>query len=85
MVWLHIPMLSASHPPTRNERDKETPVMARTATKDAKNSSRVLISLPDRFLDEIDELAEEEQRTRSELIREALRQYIRAIDTRRGH
>jgi len=59
--------------------------MARTATKDAKNSSRVLISLPDRFLDEIDELAEEEQRTRSELIREALRQYIRAIDTRRGH
>lgn len=42
-----------------------------------KKSTRVLISLPDRFLDEIDQLAEDEQRSRSELIREALRLYIR--------
>ncbi|MBY0451356.1 MAG: ribbon-helix-helix protein, CopG family [Cyanobacteria bacterium] len=40
-------------------------------------SSRVLISLPDKFLEEVDSMAEEEQRTRSELIREALRLYIR--------
>jgi metal-responsive CopG/Arc/MetJ family transcriptional regulator len=43
-------------------------------------SSRVLISLPDKFLEEIDLLATEEQRTRSELIREALRIYLRAIE-----
>lgn len=43
-------------------------------------SSRVLISLPDKFLEEIDHLAEEEQRSRSELIREALRYYIRNIE-----
>ena len=47
----------------------------------AKKSARVLISLPDKFLDEIDGLAEEEQRSRSELIREALRQYIRNTET----
>lgn len=40
-------------------------------------STRVLISLPEKFLSEIDELADEEQRSRSELIREALRNYIR--------
>ena len=39
--------------------------------------AKVLISLPDKFLTEVDELAENEQRTRSELIREALRTYIR--------
>jgi metal-responsive CopG/Arc/MetJ family transcriptional regulator len=43
-------------------------------------SSRVLISLPDKFLEEIDVLAEEEQRSRSELIREALRNYIRSLE-----
>lgn len=43
-------------------------------------SSRVLISLPDKFLEEVDLLAEEEQRSRSELIREALRLYIRSSD-----
>lgn len=43
-------------------------------------SSRVLISLPDKFLEEIDILAEEEQRSRSELIREALRNYIRSLE-----
>ena len=38
--------------------------------------ARVLISMPERFLDEIDNLALNENRTRSELIREALRTYI---------
>ena len=38
--------------------------------------SRVLISMPEKFLDEIDQVAETENRSRSELIREALRTYI---------
>lgn len=38
--------------------------------------ARVLISMPERFLDEIDQVAENENRTRSELIREALRTYM---------
>jgi metal-responsive CopG/Arc/MetJ family transcriptional regulator len=44
-------------------------------------STRVLISLPEKFLSEIDVLADEEQRSRSELIREALRNYIRQHDS----
>lgn len=47
----------------------------------AAKSARVLISLPDKFLDEIDVIAEEEQRSRSELIREALRNYIRNVES----
>ncbi len=39
--------------------------------------AKVLISMREDFLTKIDELAEEEQRTRSELIRQALREYIR--------
>jgi hypothetical protein len=42
-------------------------------------SFRILISLPDKFLGEIDLFADEEQRTRSELIREALRYYIKDV------
>lgn len=38
--------------------------------------SRVLISMPEKFLDEIDKVAGAENRSRSELIREALRTYI---------
>lgn len=38
--------------------------------------ARVLISMPERFLDEIDQVAGQENRTRSELIREALRTYM---------
>lgn len=38
--------------------------------------ARVLISMPERFLDEIDSVALNENRTRSELIREALRTYM---------
>ncbi len=40
-------------------------------------STRVLISLPEKFLEEIDQIADDEQRSRSELIREALRLYMR--------
>ena len=36
----------------------------------------VLVSMPDQFLKSIDTLAKEEDRTRSELVREALRFYI---------
>ena len=38
--------------------------------------ARVLISMPDEFLNRIDETALNESRSRSELIREALRTYI---------
>ena len=38
--------------------------------------ARVLISMPEEFLDKIDQVAEGENRTRSELIREALRSYM---------
>ena len=38
--------------------------------------ARVLISMPEKFLDEIDNIADTENRSRSELIREALRTYI---------
>jgi len=39
--------------------------------------AKVLISMPDEFLEKIDNIAISEQRTRSELIREALRGYIK--------
>ncbi len=39
--------------------------------------AKVLISMREEFLDRIDEIAETEQRTRSELIRQALRVYMR--------
>lgn len=38
--------------------------------------ARVLISMPEEFLEKIDGVAGGEQRSRSELIREALRTYI---------
>ena len=38
--------------------------------------ARVLISMPEKFLNEIDTVADNENRTRSELIREALRTYM---------
>lgn len=44
--------------------------------------ARVLISMPEEFLNKIDEIAENEQRSRSELIREALRTYIHASRVR---
>jgi len=39
--------------------------------------AKVLISMREEFLDQIDELADMEQRTRSELIRQALRVYMK--------
>ena len=38
--------------------------------------AKVLVSMPDKFLNEIDNVATGENRTRSELIREALRTYM---------
>lgn len=39
--------------------------------------ARVLISMSNDFLNRVDDIANSEQRTRSELIREALRVYIK--------
>ncbi|MBM4339516.1 MAG: ribbon-helix-helix protein, CopG family [Deltaproteobacteria bacterium] len=39
--------------------------------------AKVMISLPEGFLSEIDKAAQAEHRTRSDLIREALREYFR--------
>ena len=44
--------------------------------------ARVLISMPEEFLGKIDEVAENESRSRSELIREALRTYIQKTRVR---
>ena len=44
-------------------------------------TKRVMISMPQEFLAEIDRVAEEERRTRSELLREAARFYIQAHQT----
>lgn len=48
----------------------------RKQIKGDKKMARVLISMPEKFLDEIDQIADTENRSRSELIREALRTYI---------
>jgi metal-responsive CopG/Arc/MetJ family transcriptional regulator len=40
--------------------------------------AKVMISLPERFLSEVDKAAQTEHRTRSDLIREALREYLGA-------
>jgi len=39
--------------------------------------ARILISMKDNFLKSVDKMAQSEQRTRSELIREALRVYLK--------
>lgn len=39
--------------------------------------AKILVTMPDEFLQRIDGFASNEQRTRSELIREALRTYMR--------
>ena len=39
--------------------------------------AKILVTMPDDFLHRIDGIASSEQRTRSELIREALRTYMR--------
>lgn len=44
--------------------------------------SKIMISIPEEFLKEIDRLATIEHRNRSELIREALRYYLGKITTK---
>ena len=51
-------------------------ISTRAIKKEEYKMARVLISMPEEFLTRIDEVAEGENRTRSELIREALRTYI---------
>ena len=51
-------------------------INTRTYLKEDMQMARVLISMPEEFLDRIDQVAEGENRTRSELIREALRSYM---------
>ncbi len=46
--------------------------------------ARVMITMPDDFLREVDEVAAEEHRSRSELIREAIRVYFETRGRRRG-
>ncbi|MBS6602408.1 MAG: ribbon-helix-helix protein, CopG family [Brachyspira sp.] len=41
--------------------------------------AKILVTMPDEFLNKVDGLANDEQRTRSELIREALRTYMRKV------
>ena len=43
--------------------------------------AKVLVNFPDEFLKEIDKIAELEHRTRSSLIREALRRYLSQFKT----
>lgn len=38
--------------------------------------AKVLISLPSAFLEKVDQFAKKEERSRSELVREALRRYM---------
>ncbi len=44
--------------------------------------TRVMISMPKQFLEEIDRVAEEEGRSRSELLREAVRLYLQVRKAR---
>ena len=54
--------------------------MSYTVDVMAPDPRTVTISLPPRLLREVDRLAESEGRSRSELFREALRQYLRRVD-----
>lgn len=46
--------------------------------------AKVLVTMPDEFLNRVDSVANNEQRTRSELIREALRTYFRRISAKQS-
>ena len=46
-------------------------------------ANKILVSLPEKFLEEVDRLAAEEHRSRSELIREALRAYLETRKNRK--
>lgn len=47
--------------------------------------ARVIVTVPDDFLAQVDETARNEHRSRSELIREALRQYVTPRQTDPKH
>jgi metal-responsive CopG/Arc/MetJ family transcriptional regulator len=44
---------------------------------------KIMVSFPDEFLTEVDRIAREEHRSRSELVREAIRLYIEMRERRR--
>ncbi len=46
-------------------------------------ANKILVSLPEKFLEDVDRLAEVEHRSRSELIREALRAYLETHQSRK--
>lgn len=46
-------------------------------------ANKILVSLPEKFLEDVDRVAAEEQRSRSELIREALRAYLDARESKK--
>ena len=46
-------------------------------------ATKILVSLPQEFLEAVDQLATEEHRSRSELIREALRAYLELRQVRK--
>ena len=43
--------------------------------------AKILVTMPDEFLGRVDGLAESEQKSRSELIRDALKTYMRRVST----
>lgn len=43
--------------------------------------AKIMVVFPDKFLSQVDDLAKKEQRSRSELIREALRHYFKVAST----
>ena len=51
------------------------------ANREGEKMARILVSMSDDFLDKVDGIATDEQRTRSELVREALRGYIKRSRT----
>ncbi len=46
-------------------------------------ANEILVSLPEKFLEDVDRVAAEEHRSRSELIREALRAYLETRQSRK--
>jgi metal-responsive CopG/Arc/MetJ family transcriptional regulator len=57
-----------------------TPTVEKTQpTMSRQKSTRILISIPDEFLNEVDNVASQEYRSRSDLIRQALRDYMRSM------
>ena len=44
--------------------------------------AKILVTMPDDFLHKIDGVASNEQRSRSELIREALRSYMKRVSVK---